>query len=158
MITNNTFYPFLVSKFDGKQLPLEIPDGWRKLFFQLCDKLVPLLESTGELETFQFIQVKEKFNYLRCYYAGTNSQEVKALISKYEKMAHYVCVECGQPATHETLNYFASYCTDCWKDSHRHEQTEVINFHTTYKYLVFHNRQPIALEDSFEEEWEEYIK
>ena len=57
-------YPFLhIRDIDGgidteskfPMMSLEIPDGWNKLFFQLCDDIKPILEKEGMLYDFYFI-------------------------------------------------------------------------------------------------------
>ena len=51
-------------------IPLEIPDGWVRLFFSMCNEIKPILKKEGKLYDFYFIQVKEKYGNLRCYYRG----------------------------------------------------------------------------------------
>lgn len=120
-------YPFLHKRqFDGSldtntQFPLmniEIPDGWWDLFRQLCDDLKPILEQEGLLDSFYFVQVKEKFNRLICYYSTYNAA-VDALLHKYQAMSRYVCTKCGKPAIYESMGYMASYCGDCWNKEMR---------------------------------------
>ena len=114
-------YPFLrLRNIDGTidtesefpMIGLDIPQGWNKLFFQMCSDLKPVLEREGNLQTFYFIQVKEKYNTLRCYHSGC-SQEIQNILDKYEQMAYYVCTVCGKPAICETQGYFASLCDNC---------------------------------------------
>ena len=56
-------YPFLRARnIDGTvdmeakfpMISLEIPNGWFKLFFQMCDDIKPLLEEEGVLNDFYF--------------------------------------------------------------------------------------------------------
>ena len=82
-------YPFLrIRDIDGTadtnvEFPMihpEIPNGWYKLFFQMCDDIKAVLEKEGTVEEFYFLQVKEKYNQLRCYSNG--SSEVEEIIQK----------------------------------------------------------------------------
>lgn len=118
-------YPFLrCRKLDGSidttaKFPimyLEIPKGWYRLFFQMCDDIKPILEAANALDSFYFVQVKEKYNQLRCYCRGDYPQKVDEIIAKYENLARYVCTKCGKPAAYETDNYIASFCVDCLEE------------------------------------------
>lgn len=139
-------YPFLhirdIEKSKFPMILLEIPDGWYKLFFQMCDDIKPLLEKEGILYDFYLIQVKEKYNKLICYYNNA-PKEVEDIISRYEMMARYVCVNCGKPAVFETTGYVASYCDSCINQHNRN-----YNYH----YLKTNGRI------SFGEEWDRYVK
>lgn len=160
-------YPFLIPRdingnrdedFEYEYLSLEIPDGWRKLFLQMCRDIKPFLVREGLLDDFYFIQVKEKYNFMRCYYTKT-PWEVDQITSKYEHMAHYICTVCGRPATCETQDYLASFCDDCWKDYMRHEHIEWIEFKPYFKVSTLtegtHFDEKII---SFKDEWDRYIK
>lgn len=160
-------YPFLIPRdidgsrdeeFNYEYLCLEIPVGWRKLFLQMCDDIKPLLEKEGVMDDFYFIQVKEKYNFLRCYSNGAASQEVEDIIAKYEHMAYYICCECGKPATYETRGYLASYCEDCWKDLVRHKEVEKIEFKPYYRVTGFAKGEHYNKTISFEDEWNRYLK
>ena len=118
-------YPFLRARtFSGKidyedkfpMMGLEIPNGWFKLFYQMCDDIKPILEEKGLIDEFYFVQVKEKFNQLRCY-AHQDIPEIENILTKYEFMARSVCAICGAPAEYETHNYIASFCKDCLEKS-----------------------------------------
>jgi hypothetical protein len=69
-------YPFLIPRdlegkidktYDYSYISLGIPNGWSKLFFQMCADLKKVLIEEDCLETFYFVDVKEKYNTLRCY-------------------------------------------------------------------------------------------
>jgi DNA-directed RNA polymerase subunit RPC12/RpoP len=162
-----TEYPFLrVRDIDGTvdteakfpMLGLEIPNGWFRLFFQMCDDIKPLLEKEGVLSDFYFIQVKEKYNRLTCYHSGAPTKEVQDIIDKYSIMASYICTNCGKPATYETQGYIASYCEDCWQNIVTHEKIEMLKFKPCYKRIIWSEdgrREEIV---SFKEEWNRYLK
>ena len=154
-------YPFLRrrnsdgtinTEHDFPMMFLEIPFGWQELFFQMCDDIKDLVP-----EDFYFLQVKEKYNYMRCY-ATKCSAEVEAIIAKYEQMAYYVCTYCGKPATFETSGYLASFCDDCWKDHVRHDKGEWIKFEPSFTVTHFNDGEHTKETISFKDEWERYLK
>ena len=154
-------YPFLQARdLDGSidtnsdfpMLFLEIPNGWYKLFYQMCDDIKDLVP-----EDFYFLQVKEKYNFLRCYSANS-TLEVDAIIAKYENMARFVCTICGKPAIFETNGYITSFCDDCWKNLARHEKGTWITFRPYYRVIRCSNKNAEAVQISFEEEWNRYIQ
>lgn len=161
-------YPFLrVRDIDGTpdleakfpMMSLEIPGGWYKLFFLMCDEIKPLLEEEGLLEDFYFIQVKEKYNYLRCYSNGKASNMVEEIIAKYEQMAPYICTFCGKPAAYETRGYIVSLCEDCLKDNFSNEKVDKIDFKP---YFIVRTKTEGAHFDekkiSFASEWDNYLQ
>lgn len=159
-------YPFLIPRcidgepdeeFEYGYLELEIPRGWRNLFFQMCDDLKLALEKENSLYDFYFLQVKEKYNRLECY-PNKASEEVQLIIDKYSAMASYICTICGRPATYETRGYIAAFCDNCWKDLARHERGEWIIFKSYFKIVSFQKGTHSEKTISFEEEWNRYIK
>lgn len=159
--------PFLIPRdFDGNKiedleynsLGLEIPDGWQKLFIQMCRDIKPLLIQEGLLDEFYFYQVKEKYNTLRCY-CHSLPVSVAQVISKYEHMSRYICSVCGRPAARETTDYILSFCDDCWKDFARQEPSSMIKFKS---YFVINSSTEGTHCDekkiSFKDEWDRYLK
>jgi hypothetical protein len=144
--------------FEYEYLCLEIPVGWRKLFLQMCGDIKPLLEQEGVMDDFYFIQVKEKYNELRCYSNGAASSKVEVILQKYEYLSRFVCTECGNPATYETRGYIASYCEDCWKDIVRHEKVDKLEFISTYEVVGFKNGKSYSRIVDVEDEWNRYLK
>jgi DNA-directed RNA polymerase subunit RPC12/RpoP len=162
-----TKYPFLRTRgIDGTidteaKFPLvylEIPKGWFRLFFQMCDDIKPLLEEEGVLNDFYFIHVKEKYNRLMCYHSGVLTKEVQDIIDKYSIMASYICTNCGKPATYETQSYLTSYCDDCMKSLTVRERIVSLEFKPYYKVIGFSKGGHYEKTISFEEEWNRYIK
>ncbi len=139
--------------------PLEIPRGWYKLFFQLCEDIRQPLIDADYLDKFRLLQVKEKFNRLEVYNQGA-PEAVQDIIDKYSMMAGYVCTVCGKPATYETHGYIASYCDDCWKDYAKHDKGEWIKFKPEYIVRRFNKNGSGLISEtiSFEDEWNRYLK
>lgn len=153
-------YPFLRARdkegnfstdSDFPLMTLEIPEGWLKLFFQMCDDIKVVLEKYNKLDKFYFLQVKEKFNIFRCFYGCAAPKEIDIIVDKYENMAPYVCTKCGAPAYAKTKDHIASYCMNCWKDSYRHANVEFIKFKDYYREYNFGMKEEKTI--SFREEW-----
>ena len=161
-------YPFLAERtLDGEidteaefpMICLEIPNGWMRLFYQMCDDIKPILEQKGLMDKFYFVQVKEKFNQLRCY-ANIDVPEIDEIIAKYEFMATNVCVQCGAPAEYETTSYIASICGDCRNGYFQAEGCHELEIQTSYISSFFANKNSSKLVDvevSFKEEWDRYL-
>ena len=90
----------------------ELPNGWEKLFLQMCEDIRQPLIDDDYLDKFRFTQVKEKYNRLECYNRGA-SEEVNTILEKYMVLSRYVCTKCGRRARYETQGYIASYCKPC---------------------------------------------
>ena len=160
-------YPFLrVRDIDGTidtdakfpLMSLEIPNGWSRLFAQMCDDIKTLLEKEGIIDKFYFIQCKEKYNELVCFSNGAASQEVEQILQKYRYLSRYVCTECGKPAVQETRGYIASLCEDCWKDKFKHEDCNILKFSPTYEIVGFKNGRGYSRSVNVEDEWNRYVK
>lgn len=138
----------------------EIPQGWDKLFLQLCEDIRQPLIDADYLDKYRLLQVKEKFNELRVYDQGVPEAAavVERIIDKYSMMARYVCTVCGKPATYETHGYIASYCDDCWKDYVLHDKGEWIKFKPEYTVRRFSQEGTVTETISFEDEWNRYLK
>lgn len=93
----------------------ELPQGWQQHFLDMCEAIKEPLKKAGCLDKFCFVQVKEKYNKMVCYYRNAN-QEVEDIINKYENNAVNICTECGKPATCYTMGYYLSFCDDCAKE------------------------------------------
>ena len=161
-------YPFLrVRDIDGTidtnaKFPLmgiEIPCGWHKLFFQMCEDIRIAIEKEGcrALNDFYFVQCKEKYNRLICYTNGAESQEVKDILAKYEQMAYYVCTQCGRPAMYETQGYIASFCEDCYIGLAGKQIAERIEFSTEFVTVGISDKWRKRVV-SFKDEWKRYCE
>ena len=159
-------YPFLAERtLDGEidteaefpMICLEIPNGWMRLFYQMCDDIKPILEQKGLMDKFYFVQVKEKFNQLRCY-ASIDVPEIAEFIAKYEFMATNVCIRCGAPAEYETTGYIASICGDCRNGYFQEQRCNNLEIQTSYISSFFKTGNTLVDEEvSFKEEWERYL-
>lgn len=154
-------YPFLRARtvdttLEFLMMELEIPNGWMRLFYQMCDDIKPIIEDQGLMANFYLIQVKEKFNQLRCY-ASIDVPEIDEIIAKYELMATNVCVRCGAPAEYETTGYIASICGDCRNGYFQEQRCNDLEIRTSYNVSHFKGEIVVSEEVSFKEEWERYL-
>lgn len=125
---------------------IEIPRGWETMLEQML---------TDIKEDIKFIQIKEKYNQLRCCYEGQISKESQNILYKYSEMSRYVCSICGQPAYIETYGYITSLCEDCKEKNitSLKYKTLPLDFH----FYRIHNKKDIR-HLSFENEWNKYLK
>ena len=135
----------------------ELPQGWWKLFLQMCEDIRQPLIDIDYLDKFRFSQIKEKYNSMRCYNYGA-PEKVHDIIRKYELMAYYVCTKCGKPAVYETQGYFASFCEDCFKELVGHPKVELIEFKPYFKRSGYKDGKDYEEIISFEDEWNRYLK
>lgn len=162
-------YPFLrIRDIDGSidvkskylLIPLEIPTGWHKLFFQFCDDLKEVLIEDGYLDTFYFVQIKEKYNRLECYSGHFETDKISQVLRKYEYLSQFVCTRCGKPATKEiTQGYIESLCDTCWESQRRHYACRDIEFDTQFKICRFgRNTGTVTTTIDVSDEWNRYLK
>jgi len=81
-------YPFLfsgVNQFYG----CSCGDGWRKLVFEVFDKLEQL-----NCEGLYVVQIKEKFGRLTIY-TSIHTKEIGEILSEASRKSLTVCEECG---------------------------------------------------------------
>ena len=137
----------------------EIPEGWKKLFFQMCEDIRQPLIDANYLDQFRFTQIKEKYNTLRLYHYGAPT-EVNEILHRYTIMASYVCTCCGRPADVETNNYVVSYCNDCWnKISEQYCDTiKPIEFVPHYTIIGYEKGEKRTKTVSFKDEWNRYLE
>lgn len=162
-------YPFLrVREIDGTidvnskfpLMSLEIPDGWYELFFQMCDDLKEVLIEEGYLNTFYFVQIKEKYNRLECYSGHFETDKISQVLRKYEYLSQFVCTRCGKPATIETAQgYIESFCNDCWQAQHRRCMASDIEFNAQFEIVSFgRSTGTIKTIVDVSDEWNRYLK
>ena len=97
-------YQFIVGEHD-------LPEGWFVLFLQACKDIKEPLVEAGDLDTFRFFQVKEKYGRMRLYHSGA-SEEVNDILDKYEFLSEQVCHVCGKPATAVTRGWIYPFCAE----------------------------------------------
>ncbi len=122
-------YPFLEIKGWNSSEPSDfnstlldcMPVGWRKtLGIPLCEELREeiLIIDSSLLNKYRVSQVKEKYGTLR-WYAGSYSEQMEDILTKYEDISQYTCVVCGKinvPIFDD--GWISPFCRECYK-SHR---------------------------------------
>ena len=105
-------------------------------------------------DTFEFLQIKEKFASLRLYAAGYGDA-TKEVLAKYEELSKYICGHCGEPATKITMGWYYPVCDECYErdvkggfediwewygyGSLREVADEIKNIKENYKYEEYWN-------------------
>lgn len=101
----------------------DLPPGWRKLFFIMCEELKEVLIENQLLNDFYFIQIKEKYGIMRCY-PNHRIEAIDKILNDYAHISQYVCCMCGALATQTAFNWICPYCDQCLPSN---EQATPIN-------------------------------
>ncbi len=122
-----SLYPFLVPRnvwtdevadgYDYSWTEMDmIPTGWRIAFGEMMmEEIAEALKKTGNLETFRFDEIKEKFGSLRVYTHGGN-EEVDEIIDNYSYLSENICIVCGKPDVYMTSRgWIYPCCRECWE-------------------------------------------
>lgn len=106
-------YPFLLSPeedtYDYSYFPVTIPEGWKSLFIDMCQKLKEILIKHNALNNYYFLDVKEKYFSLVCY-ANTYIEEAEELFREYRKRSGKICLCCGKELS-DSEKYFCTTCS-----------------------------------------------
>lgn len=70
------------------------------------DKIIPYLEG------YRITEIKEKWGELRWYDNGAPTS-VHNVISKYEKLSRFVCIDCGKEAKYLSNGWISPFCEEC---------------------------------------------
>jgi hypothetical protein len=101
----------------------EIPVGWRKLVYQLSEKLEPMVIEENKIKTEDWVckaaQVKSKFAGLRFYMHG-GTDEMYDLINKAEDESESMCEVCGKTGIVYRSGWHVVLC-----DQHAKEKNKV---------------------------------
>lgn len=102
-----------------------LPDGWTNTFVpELKKELANVLGSY--VDDFTVFQIKDKYGTMRIYWSWTDrkysssevvdlteiSEEVEAVIRKYENISEKTCVVCGKEATKMTNGWVMPVCDE----------------------------------------------
>ena len=92
----------------------DMPVGWRTAFGEdLCKEIMEELVRNNCVDSYQVLQIKEKYGELRWYSQGGTERIHREIIPKYEKMSHRICIQCGRPATLVSKSWVAPWCNAC---------------------------------------------
>jgi len=92
-----------------------MPDGWRKAFgLAMCEEINEELKTwPPEMrDQFRIMDIKEKWAALR-FYTNFYTENLQKIISKYEIISKYTCIQCGEEAQWITRGWYQPLCTQC---------------------------------------------
>lgn len=113
---------------------IECSSGWFNLIDNMCRELQELCDKTDE--KVEFVQVKEKFGGLRAYTGSVSekiSNEVRAIIAKYEELSFKTCEICGKEGKcRQKRGWYNAICEVCdkeidEKEAFRRGETNIVN-------------------------------
>lgn len=93
-----------------------LPIGWYEMILEMCEKLKPMLEEHGLVDTYALSDVKEKRNAL-CWcdyildFRCDVPWDVRALVSEYIDKSKETCMICGAQKTSDGF-----WCERCEYD------------------------------------------
>lgn len=123
-------YPFLIprnrwtdkihSDYDYSYTELYgLPDGWRKIALEFCEKLREILVEGNCLNVYRIVQLKEKIGGIRWYDNGApakNYDKYLEALRELEIASEKTCMWCGKSAKLLNLGGWLSvYCPTCFK-------------------------------------------
>ena len=90
-----------------------MPIGWRIAFGeQMCKEIKEELLKHNELDSYEIVDIKEKFGGLR-WYDNSNLPGLQVIIAKYAVLSEKTCIVCGKPAEWISTGWISPYCDDC---------------------------------------------
>ena len=116
-----------------------MPKGWKKAFgIQFCKELSEAIKKydPSALETYQVLEVKEKYGELR-WYDTCAGKEKEDVITKYEHISRHTCIFCGKinvPIFDD--GWVCPYCIDCFKDFRSQYLERQVSGEEIVKYMV----------------------
>lgn len=85
--------------------------GWLNLLDSMCQELQAYSDKTDD--QVEFVQVKQKFGFLRAYISSAeNKHDAQEIIEKYESMSAGICEQCGGTDEVKQNN---TRCDNTWK-------------------------------------------
>ena len=139
------------SNYDYSFINWGCSEGWDKAFGKMyMEELGDAIEKAGMRNTFQILQIKEKFGQLRLYCGGA-TDEIHNIINKYELLSERICYYCGKPEVPMIdTGWVLPQCFDCYAKLY-------------FRRVNWHNKtypdKPVAplSMDEIREDYEKYI-
>ena len=110
-------YPFLrVDETDDRTWLDYFEPGWKKAFgIDFCEELKEALIKDNKLNSFAFIEIKEKYGMLDIFSQNAGNYASRVL-HKYESLSQFYCAQCGKPARYVFTMYIYPVCEECVKN------------------------------------------
>lgn len=162
LMPRNVFTDEVVDNYDYEYIrgEYELPDGWLRLFLQMCEDIREPLIKADHLDSFRFSQIKEKWGRMECYNFGA-PQTVHDIIDDYRYVSKFICCVCGKPAMKQTCGWVESYCDNCFKGSTQQDDFDEIEFnpiHTFKSYPRENDYKPVTIERDCSDIWRRYLE
>lgn len=95
-------FPYM---FSGRNIGLDVAEGWGEVFTKLCEDIDTLLGD--DKRGFHWLQLKEKFGSARFYHQHDSGDDevywkLDELIGTAEDKTSSMCYYCGQPGEADT--------------------------------------------------------
>lgn len=93
----------------------ECGEGWFNLLWELSINIEKELAKIPieTCDSFEVIQVKEKYGGLR-FYTNWENNEISKLIEKAESQSEEICEECGNPGKSRGNEWIITLCDKCY--------------------------------------------
>lgn len=161
LMPRNVFTDKIVDNYDYEYIrgEYELPDGWFRLFLQMCEDIREPLKKADQLDSFRFSQIKEKWGMMECYNFGA-PKVVHDIIDDYCYVSKFVCCCCGRPNTIRTTGWVESYCDNCHKGSTQddYKKLEFDPTHVFTSYPCENDYKPITVERDCSNIWKRYLE
>lgn len=162
LMPRNVFTDEVVDNYDYEYIrgEYELPDGWLRLFLQMCEDIREPLIKADYLNSFRFSQIKEKWGRMECYNFGA-PQIVHDIIDDYRYVSKFICCVCGKPATKQTCCWVESYCDNCFKGSTQQDDFVEIEFNPIRTFKTYpreNDYKPVTVERDCSDIWKRYLE
>lgn len=162
LMPRNVFTDEVVDNYDYEYIrgEYELPDGWLRLFLQMCEDIREPLIKADHLNSFRFSQIKEKWGRMECYNFGA-PQTVHDIIDDYRYVSKFICCVCGKPATKQTCCWVESYCDNCFKGSTQQDDFVEIEFNPIRTFKIYpreNDYKPVTVERDCSDIWKRYLE
>jgi hypothetical protein len=97
-------FPYLFTAHDVRDSRSDVPEGWRKLVWEMAQRMTDLVLSSGM--TIRISQIKEKWGTLRCYTRCVRPgdmpielqdlAQLKKITATAARASEDICLFCGQ--------------------------------------------------------------
>ena len=95
-------------------MPFGFPqNGWAEIIWRLCEDIEPVVANFPPGQSFEVLQVKEKFGGLRFYCTHDGTDGIRERILQAENEADKTCEYCGQAGKPRAGGWIKTLCESC---------------------------------------------